>query len=215
MAPRSPCQSDAMTDSAFIVLAAGSSRRMGPENKLLLTLDGQPLVRRAVEACLATTLGPVTVVLGHERDAVFHALVGLDIRTVDNVHFADGQMTSVAAGLAASPPDHHAVLVLGDQPRLSAQALRTIVDVHVDLSNGRITVPLSGDGSTRGNPIVIPPSLRARILGGDTKLGCRHLTRRYPELVAPFVTNDPAYFTDIDTPDDLARERRLYEGEAA
>ncbi|MEM7568066.1 MAG: nucleotidyltransferase family protein [Pseudomonadota bacterium] len=202
-----------MTETAFVILAAGLSRRMCTRNKLLLEIGGRPLVRGVAEACLATKRGAVCVVLGHERAAVERALEGLDIRRIANPAFAEGQMTSVAAGLSAVPEGAHTVLALGDQPRLGATALDALIDAHFSTSDGRITVPVRGDD--RGNPIVIPPALRETILAGDAKLGCRHLTRRRPDLVAPFATDDPAYFVDIDTPDDVKRERALAAAEAA
>ena len=54
---------------AAVVLAAGSSTRMG-RNKLLLELGGETLVRRAVRAALGAGVDEVVVVLGHEEPRV-------------------------------------------------------------------------------------------------------------------------------------------------
>ena len=48
---------------AAVVLAAGLSRRMG-QSKLLLTLEGAPVIRLTVERVLAAGVGPVVVVIG-------------------------------------------------------------------------------------------------------------------------------------------------------
>ncbi len=194
-----------MIETAFVILAAGLSRRMGPRNKLVLELSGRPLVRHVAEACLDSRCGPVFVVTGHDSAAVTRALEGSAVTLVHNPDFADGQMTSVGVGLAAVPATSHTLLALGDQPRLTGAALITLLDAHFAHSDGRITVPVRDDG--RGNPIVIPPVLRDTILAGDARLGCRRLTRDRPDLVSPFPTDDPAYFADIDTPDDLTREQ--------
>ena len=61
---------------AGVVLAAGASRRMG-RNKMLLELEGEPLVRRAARRALEAGLTPVVVVLGHEADRARAALAGL------------------------------------------------------------------------------------------------------------------------------------------
>ncbi|MEM7428571.1 MAG: NTP transferase domain-containing protein, partial [Pseudomonadota bacterium] len=50
-----------------VVLAAGRSTRMGPENKLLKAIDGKAMVRRSVESLIASGVGSITVVTGHER----------------------------------------------------------------------------------------------------------------------------------------------------
>lgn len=89
-----------MNRAAAVVLAAGASVRMG-RNKLLLELNGETVVHRAARTAHAAGLAPVVVVTGHERDAVEAALHGLPCRTVHNSEHAQGQHTSVGAGIAA------------------------------------------------------------------------------------------------------------------
>ncbi|MGH7000937.1 MAG: NTP transferase domain-containing protein, partial [Stellaceae bacterium] len=79
---------------AAIVLAAGRSRRMGTVNKLLIGVDGKPMVRHAVDATLAAGLAPVVVVTGHESDKVAAAVSGLPVTLVHNPDYADGLSTS-------------------------------------------------------------------------------------------------------------------------
>ena len=50
-----------------VVLAGGQSRRMGERNKLLLEVNGRPMVRHVVEAALEAGLREVVIVTGHER----------------------------------------------------------------------------------------------------------------------------------------------------
>ena len=69
--------------TAAVVLAAGSSTRMG-ENKMLLPLGGETVVRRAVRTAVEAALDPIIVVLGHEPERVRAALAGLPCRTVVN-----------------------------------------------------------------------------------------------------------------------------------
>jgi CTP:molybdopterin cytidylyltransferase MocA len=59
-------------------------------------------------------------------------------------------------------------------------------------------------GAIRGNPIVLPRALRAEIAEGGPNLGCRSFTEKHPHLVHAFATDDPAFFTDVDTPADHA-----------
>ncbi len=62
---------------AVIVLAAGRSTRMGPQNKLLADISGKPMVRRVVEAALASKARPVLVVTGHMAADVAAAVEGV------------------------------------------------------------------------------------------------------------------------------------------
>jgi molybdenum cofactor cytidylyltransferase len=84
-----------------ILLGAGRSQRMGGRNKLLMDVDGQPMVRRVAVTLLNSRLREVIAVLGHDHARVAAALAGLPVRIVVNDEYALGQMSSVRAGIAA------------------------------------------------------------------------------------------------------------------
>src|SRR5438105_900306 len=87
-----------------IVLAAGSSRRMGT-NKSLLPIDGKPMLLAVVESLLSvsTPIDPIIIVTGHDREASENALAPLRDR-VQFVHNDDhsrgGMLSSVKIGLS-------------------------------------------------------------------------------------------------------------------
>ena len=64
-----------------IVLAAGESRRMGKINKLQMPIRGVPLLRRSLETLLASKLGEIVVVLGHDRSHTQALFEDLPVRT--------------------------------------------------------------------------------------------------------------------------------------
>src|SRR5262245_29822325 len=102
---------------AAVVLAAGLSRRMGRPKLLLPVEGGKSLLQLAVERVLASGLTDVVVVVGGEARAMEAALAGLPVRIIVNPHHAEGQSTSIVAGLDALRADTEAVVVaLGDQP---------------------------------------------------------------------------------------------------
>ena len=197
-----------MSDAVAIVLAAGLSRRMGAKNKLLLDVGDELVVRRVVKACAGVTHRPVLVVTGHESHAIRHALQDLPVEFIQNPDFSQGQMTSVDAGLRAAPQADSYILALGDQPHLRVDHLALLLHSHKTEAKGRITVP-SVNG-VRGNPIIIPARIRARMLADPVNLGCRNLTRTQPELVHSFHTSESAFVTDIDTPHDLEAARAQF-----
>jgi molybdenum cofactor cytidylyltransferase len=195
---------------AALVLAAGQSQRMGPENKLLAAVDGRPMVARVVSEILAAGADPVIAVTGHEREDVEQALAGLTITTVYNPEYAAGLSTSLRRGLAALPEDTDGVLVcLGDMPRLSAAVIARLMAAFDPLEGRAICVP-TWQGK-RGNPVLFArrffPEMQE--IAGD--VGARTLVGDYPELLCEVAMDEmPAgdgILLDVDTPEALAALR--------
>ena len=190
---------------AVIVLAAGASTRMGRQKLTLPLPDGRPLVRAAVELVLAADLDDVVVVLGREAEAVASALRGLPIRTVVNPRYAEGQSTSLRAGLDALAQDTEAAVVaLGDQPLPDPRLLRQLVEAF--RASGRpIVAPLYRDG--RGNPVLFASSVFDELRRVEGDRGGRPVVARDLERVAEVPVDAPMP-ADIDTPEDYEAARR-------
>jgi molybdenum cofactor cytidylyltransferase len=182
---------------AAVLLAAGSSRRMGSANKLLLPVGGEPMIRRVARALLASRATSVTVVTGHEAFRIAAALAGLPVGLVHNDRHAEGQMTSVRTGLLAAAAAAGYLICPGDQPALTAADIDHLIAAFGNAPSGRILVPLwRGE---RGNPIVLPASARAEVEAGGANFGCRHLIQRHPERVHMVEARSPAVLADVDT----------------
>ncbi len=186
-----------------VILAAGLSRRMGARNKLLLDINGTPMIAQVVGSYLRVITGKIHVVTGFEQDRVKAALRALPIQIIHNQRFAEGQQTSVVAGLSQVAEGATTILGLGDQPALTSDELEWLMARHA-ASPDKITFPVDPNGM-RGNPIVIPSALRGQMLARRTSPGCRRFTRENPHLVQMVETSASGFFADIDTPDDYAR----------
>jgi molybdenum cofactor cytidylyltransferase len=189
--------------TAGILLAAGLSRRMG-RAKLLLPLEGRPVVRHAAEGLLAAGIDPLTAVVGPDGEAVAAALADLPVRIVVNPHPEAGQASSLVAGIAALPSATEAVLVaLGDQPFVPAEVIRELI-YALQAADKVIAAPRYTDGL--GNPVLFRAAVFAELLalGGDR--GARAVVERDPGRVA-LIELDRPMPEDVDTPDDYARLR--------
>ena len=188
---------------AAVLLAAGQSRRMGQRNKLLLDIDGEPMVRRSAATVLASRAAKVVAVVGHQSTAVGEALAGLPIQLVYNPAYREGQMISVRRGLAALPDIYAGILVcLADQPALTPADIDFMIDAFHRFGRHGIAVPVR-DGR-RGNPIVLAARHRAELDGRRLNFGCRNLIERNPDAVCAVRAPNERFFADVDTPDDFA-----------
>ena len=184
-----------------LVLAAGLSRRMGAPNKLLLSLDGEPLIVRSVRTVLHTGFDQIVVVLGHQAEQVERALQPLGVRCVLNRDFESGQVSSVRAGLAALVPPLDAVMIcLGDQPLLEVSDLGALKRAFRERPHGSIVVPTHG--GNRGNPVALDWASAEETLKRGASYGCRHFLDENPERVYSWPAPNERFIRDVDLPSD-------------
>ena len=190
---------------AAIVLAAGTSSRMGRQKLTLPMADGRPLVRVAVEQVLAAGMDETVVVLGGDAESVSLALAALPVRMVVNPRYAEGQSTSLRAGVdALGPATEAAVVALGDQPLPDPGIIRSLVTAF--RATGRpIAVPVYRDG--RGNPVLFAAGLFGELRAVTGDRGGRGVIARDPDRVTEVPVDAPMP-ADIDTPRDYGASRR-------
>ncbi len=196
--------------TAAVVLAAGSSTRMG-ENKLLLALDGEPLIARAVRAAGAAGLSPVVVVLGHEAERVRAALDGIACRTVVNPDHARGKGTSIQLGIAEvarATAAGAAVVVLADMPFVTTAMLAAVARAAVNGDGARAPMVISRyGGEVTAPPILYDRALFDELCGLPGQACGKEMQRRHRHE-AVFVDWPAAALADVDVPEDYARLRQ-------
>jgi molybdenum cofactor cytidylyltransferase len=193
---------------AGVILAAGEATRFG-KPKQLLKWRGRPFVQAVAETALEAGLAPVIVVTGAAAESVESALGSAPVTIVRNMHWRDGQASSIQAGLAAASPAAGAALfLLADQPQVTAQVIRALVEAH---ANGLqpIVAPMIRD-ERRGNPVLFDRCTFAelRALRGD--VGGRSIFTQHHVHYLPW--HDVRLLLDVDTPEDY---RKLLERDAS
>src|SRR5262245_60379503 len=169
--------------------------------KLLLQLQGKPVVRWAVERILPH-VDDLVVVTGADDAAIRQALADLPVRFAVNPRPQDGQGTSIAIGVGALKPWTRAVMIaLGDQPRVPDAVVRTLLEAF-QTSGKAIVAPVYR--GVQGTPVVFSSETfgELRALGGDA--GARAVVATRPERVER-VAIDLAMPPDVDTPEDYAK----------
>lgn len=190
-----------------IVLAAGSSSRLG-QPKQLLELRGRPLLQHAVDAVEGAGLRDVVVVLGHRADDVSAAIsMGPATRTALNPDYLEGQATSLKVGLAAMVPESQAaVVILGDQPAVIRTTVQAVVDAY-EASGGPVVQATYG--GKPGHPVLFDRALWADLMAIEGDKGAREVLKGHPEWIERVELGGqvPA---DVDTWEDYERLKALY-----
>ncbi len=191
---------------AGVVLAAGESKRMPGANKLLVEIEGIPMVARAVDALAGAGVSPVVVVTGHQSDAIRAALVGRDVVYAHNPDYRDGMSTSLRTGLEAVEGKVEAAFVcLGDMPWVGSDVITALLAAF-ERDDPRVCVPVHN--RKRGNPVLWPARYfdAIRHIAGDQ--GARRLLDEFADEVCFVPVADESVNLDIDTPEALEALQR-------
>jgi molybdenum cofactor cytidylyltransferase len=191
-----------------LVLAAGAGKRFGGQ-KLLADLHGTPILQFSLNLAHAAGLRPVAVVVGDDAPALERGLAWRDEIRVVNPRPQAGISSSVRLGLEALAHTDatRAVVLLGDQPRLTLEQLRTLLVAPIDETRPIVVPRYNGKP---GNPVLLERAawpLAARLIGDA---GMTQLFASNPELLR-YVDLDGAN-PDVDTAADLAGLESAPEG---
>lgn len=184
---------------SIILLAAGESSRLGMPKQLLM-YKGKNLMQHTID--MALTLGMDTfIVLGAYGEKIQKQVNTYDAKIVENEEWNEGLASSIRKGLQGvlrSNPDTEAViLVLCDQPFLSAEILRQILEKYHDTG---LPIIHCHYGEVSGPPTLFHRSMFPYLLELKGGQGAKKVVDRFPDQVA-FI-DFPQGSLDIDTPED-------------
>ena len=189
-----------------VILAAGQSRRMGAQNKLLAEIDGVPIIRRTAQAMLDGGLNDLVIVTGHEHRLVAAALDDLPVTCIYNDEYQSGQASSVACGVRHHQNGSHAavLIALGDMPLVRPELIAALLRDHSSLPDAtdRITLPVF-DGR-RGNPVIWGRGFFDELVALTGDAGGRIIFAENKNAVNSLGWPDDSIHLDIDTPEALA-----------
>lgn len=210
-------------NTAAIILAAGSSSRMGEgRHKLLLPLHGRPVLALVLDAALASQARPVVLVLGHQPEQVQTHIAGYisqpDLKIVENPDYLRGMSTSMRLGIQTLQDTGYtkntgegvdsALVLLGDQPLVTAQHIDMLIAAY--RTTGKRIIAPTYEGK-RGNPILFDASLFPELLEVTGDEGGRSVLERHREEVAMVEMGDPRANIDVDTWDAYQRVLEIWE----
>jgi molybdenum cofactor cytidylyltransferase len=191
-----------------IVLAAGASTRMG-RPKQLLRLGGKALVCRAAGAAVEAGCRPVVVVTGAFAAEVEAELSDLPISIVRNERWSAGMGSSLKAGaaavLAADPEVAGVVVLLCDQPYLTAAVIERLVTAW---EMGGKPNAASGYNGAAGPPCCFGGPALERFIDLPDDAGAKRILESDPAAVCIVPWEDGRF--DVDTADDWAEIAALH-----
>lgn len=187
---------------SLIVLAAGKSSRMHGRNKLLVKVEGKPIILRVVEAGLKSKVDEVIVVLGWEANRIQKALAELPVRLVLNKNYEKGQSSSVKAGLREVVEVAQAILILpGDMAMIDPKPINLVISEY---ARKKKPVVIAAHQGRPGHPILLDRKLFKEIETIDEHtLGLKAVVRNHQREVRLVEAGSANVLRDVDTRKDL------------
>ena len=190
-----------------VILAAGESRRMGKQNKLLLPVGGEALLVKLVKSVCSSDVGQVLVVIGHEAEKIRLELNNFPLNFVYNPNFSEGMTTSIKFGVKEVSPDSDGFLIcLADMPFINTSEINKLINAYVQnriKEKGLIVVPVFQ--GQRGNPVLFSSEFRIDILEYKKEFGCKEVIMNNSESVEEIEMDDENMLLDVDTLEDYQR----------
>ena len=197
-----PCEVSA------VLLAAGSSKRMG-RPKQLLSLGGRPAIVRCLESIRGASINDIIVVVGPTGDEIVKAIEAFPATIVRN-ETPDADMSeSVRIGLKSVNDASSGVFVcLADHPLVKAETFISMCLCHAERP-GAIVVPVYR--GRKGHPPLLPRGILAEI---ETVPTLSDLIGRHSEKVYRLEVSDEGVVLDMDTWEDYQRILDRFSAEA-
>ena len=186
-----------------VLLAAGAGSRFGG-GKLLAEFDGKRLFERAMNALPTERFVRVAVVSGCEDILAESERRGF--LAVRNDAPEQGVSLSIRLGLESAKPCSAVLFLVGDQPLLTKESVRRILEAGAARPE-KIIVPEAPDGRL-GNPCLFPAAFFPELSALEGDRGGKRVIRAHPEAVLTVPLPEEELF-DTDTKEELSRLKEI------
>jgi len=183
-----------------ILLAAGQSKRMEGENKLIKKIQGIPLIKLSVKNILASSISELVIVLGHQKEIIEKLIdENKKIKIVFNKDFEKGMATSIKTGIKNLSKETEAFFIcLGDMPMVNKDIFNLLIKSK---NNKEIIVPTYKN--KQSNPILFSKSMIKKIMTIQGDVGAKKILELNKDKILDIETNDQAITKNFNTLSDF------------
>jgi molybdenum cofactor cytidylyltransferase len=188
---------------AILLLAAGSSSRLG-RSKQLVSIKGQPLLLKSMNAAIESGIENIIVVLGANEQEHYQVIKDAGVQVVVNTAWKKGMGNSLKVGLfyllQQTPKAEAVITMVCDQPLITSDQLKKLI---AEYESSRSAIVASFYQGVAGVPVLFDRTLFSELLSMSDEAGAKKILQEHPHLVktVPF----PGGEIDIDTEDDLRK----------
>ena len=186
-----------------ILLAAGQSKRLKNENKLIKLFKKKPLINHILSSLIKSKVNKIIIVLGFEQLKVKKRLLkSKKIKFVINKNYKKGISSSIKTGLRSLSKDNKGFLIVqGDMPNITKTTINKII-LLINKSRKEIFLPRFKNRA--GNPIGFKKSMIKNInkIKGDK--GAKNIIKKNSKKIKFVNIYSKSILTNFNTKKDFS-----------
>jgi len=193
-----------------ILLAAGESKRMEDENKLLKKIDGISILQYSIKNILGSAIDELIIVLGHEKEIVEKTIEkNKKIKLIYNENYKNGIFTSIKTGLKSISKKTEAFfLCFGDMPNVNQNIYNKIIKSRDKCNkklkpNLRKEIIIPSYENKQGNPILFSKFMKNEIMKIKNDDEIKKIIELNKEKILNVPIKSDGVILDFDTQSDF------------
>ena len=185
-----------------ILLAAGQSKRLKSENKLIKLYKKKPLINHSLNALHKSKVNKVIVVLGHQKKDL-QKIIKKNNKNIFtyNKEYKKGMASSIKAGLRkVNKKDKGFIIVQSDMPFIKSSDINKIYN---SIKSKKYLVHVLKYRNRVGNPIGFDISIMKKFKKIKGDVGAKFMVKRLKKETRFIKINNLKSFKDFDKVSDF------------
>ena len=185
-----------------ILLAAGQSKRLKSENKLIKLYKKKPLINHSLNALHKSKVNKVIVVLGHQKKDL-QKIIKKNNKNIFtyNKEYKKGMASSIKAGLKKlNKKDKGFIIVQSDMPFIKSSDINKIYN---SIKSKKYLVHVLKYRNRVGNPIGFDISIMKKFKRIKGDIGAKFMVKRLKKETKFIKINNLKSFKDFDKVSDF------------
>lgn len=192
---------NAATNIGVIILAAGSSSRLG-RPKQLVDFKQKSLLQHVIDTVEPFNFTPAVLILGAYADQIREAIDLKNVTVLENINWPEGVASSIRLGVSESiklnESPESILFLLSDQPFVTTELIEELIQKH---KNGIQRITACSYKENVGVPAIFQKAFFPQLLELKGDVGAKKIIARNSEQVESITFKDGSF--DVDTLEDI------------
>ena len=151
------------------ILAAGMSKRMGNENKLLKKINNNTILNQTLKNHIESKIHNINLILGHQKDIILKHIEKNKIFIIENNNFKSGMLSSILKINENISEETTGILIsLADMPFVTSEDINKLIEIFNKNDQKIICIPENKE--KLGNPLLLPKEIYKDLIKDVSKL---------------------------------------------